>query len=157
MFYDFFGCFSGIFLTCQIENGNIVALSFGRKGASRAPSREAAGLWKDVEKQLTEYFDGRRREFDLPVKTAGTDFQMLVWEELRRIPYGRTRSYGEIANAIGKPGAARAVGGACNKNPIAIIIPCHRVIGADRSLTGFGGGLEVKKRLLELEGIGFKK
>jgi methylated-DNA-[protein]-cysteine S-methyltransferase len=101
--------------------------------------------------QLKEYFDGERREFDLGLAPTGTPFQLEVWSALREIPYGETASYGEIAAAVGQPGAARAVGGANNRNPIAIVVPCHRVIGANGSLTGYGGGLPRKRRLLALE------
>jgi methylated-DNA-[protein]-cysteine S-methyltransferase len=105
----------------------------------------------DVRSQLTEYFDGRRREFDLPLGLEGNPFELRVWEELCRIPYGETVSYGEIAREIGAPNAARAVGLANGRNPVALIVPCHRVIGADGSLTGYGGGLERKRLLLDLE------
>lgn len=101
--------------------------------------------------ELKEYFEGKRKCFDLPVKAEGTEFQTKVWNELTEIPYGETISYGEIAKRIGNPKASRAVGGANNKNPIIIVIPCHRVIGANGSLVGYGGGIEVKKKLLELE------
>jgi methylated-DNA-[protein]-cysteine S-methyltransferase len=101
--------------------------------------------------QLAEYFAGERREFDLPLKPAGTPFQRAVWEALREIPYGETAGYGELANRLGRPGAARAVGLANGRNPIAIVVPCHRVIGAAGALTGYGGGLERKRYLLELE------
>ena len=97
-------------------------------------------------------FSGRRRRFDLPLDLRGTDFQKRCWQELLKIPYGETRSYAEIARAIGNPAAVRAVGLANGQNPIAIIVPCHRVIGSDGSLTGYGGGLETKRKLLELEG-----
>ena len=103
-------------------------------------------------RQLEEYFAGRRRGFDLPLDLRGTDFQKRCWQELLKIPHGETRSYAEIARAIGNPAAVRAVGLANGKNPIAIIVPCHRVIGSDGSLTGYGGGLDVKRQLLELEG-----
>ena len=102
-------------------------------------------------KQLTEYFAGERREFDLPLQLSGTEFQLLVLEELKKIPYGETTSYGDIAKRIGKPKAMRAVGAANCRNPIPIIIPCHRVIGAGGDLTGFGGGLDTKSALLRLE------
>jgi methylated-DNA-[protein]-cysteine S-methyltransferase len=102
--------------------------------------------------QLAEYFAGSRQEFDLALLPEGTPFECSVWEQLRRIPFGETRSYGEIAEAIGRPGAARAVGRANGANPIPIVVPCHRVIGSNGSLTGFGGGLEAKSRLLEIEG-----
>jgi len=101
--------------------------------------------------QLEEYFDGERREFDLPLDPSGTPFQMAVWKELLAIPYGETRSYKQIAENIGSPKAFRAVGLANNRNPISIIIPCHRVIGSDGSLVGYGGGLDMKQKLLELE------
>ncbi len=102
-------------------------------------------------RQLRQYFSGERQEFDLPIRPQGTPFQERVWEELIKIPYGKTASYGEIAQRINKPKACRAVGMANRKNPIPIIIPCHRVIGKDGSLTGFGGGLSVKQQLLDLE------
>ena len=106
---------------------------------------------RDVAKQLKEYLDGKRKGFDLPLKFFGTDFQRSVWNALLTIPYGETRTYGEIARQIGNPNACRAVGMANHWNPIAIIIPCHRVIGADGSLTGFGGGLTLKQQLLDIE------
>lgn len=102
-------------------------------------------------RQLTEYFDGERQAFDLPLRLSGTEFQLLVLEELRRIPYGETTSYGAIAARIGRPKAVRAVGAANGRNPIPIIVPCHRVIGAGGDLTGFGGGLGTKEALLRLE------
>ncbi|MBW2659068.1 MAG: methylated-DNA--[protein]-cysteine S-methyltransferase [Deltaproteobacteria bacterium] len=105
----------------------------------------------DVLNQLKEYFAGRLQEFNVKMHLQGTDFQIRVWEELQQIPYGRTASYGEIAKRIGNPKACRAVGGANRKNPIPIIIPCHRIIGSDGSLTGFGGGLDLKKNLLQRE------
>jgi len=101
--------------------------------------------------QLEEYFSGKRLTFDLPLRPHGTAFQLSVWDALLAIPYGETRSYKEIAQAVGNPNACRAVGLANNRNPISIFIPCHRVIGSDGSLTGYGGGLEMKKRLLMLE------
>lgn len=101
--------------------------------------------------QLYEYFDGKRKEFDLSIKAIGTEFQMKVWNALRKIPYGETRTYGEIATTIGNPKACRAVGGANNKNPIGIIIPCHRVIGSNGDYVGYAGGLEMKEYLLQLE------
>jgi methylated-DNA-[protein]-cysteine S-methyltransferase len=104
-----------------------------------------------AESQLGEYFRGERRRFDLPLAFAGTDFQKRVWQALLTIPYGETRSYGEIACQIGAPKAVRAVGAANGRNPISIVAPCHRVIGASGSLTGFAGGLEAKRFLLALE------
>ncbi len=102
--------------------------------------------------QLAEYFAGERRAFDLPLDFRGTDFQKSVWAQLLTIPFGETRSYGELARALGNPTASRAVGAANGRNPISIITPCHRVVGASGSLTGFAGGLETKAFLLKLEG-----
>ncbi len=101
--------------------------------------------------QLRAYFAGERKQFDLPLEMEGTEFQLSVWRELQRIPYGETISYLELARRIGNPKAVRAVGLANGQNPIPIIVPCHRVIGSDGSLTGFGGGMENKRKLLELE------
>jgi methylated-DNA-[protein]-cysteine S-methyltransferase len=109
------------------------------------PALEAAAS------QLTEYFAGERREFDVPIDLRGTDFQNDAWRALATVPYGETRSYGEQADAIGRPGAFRAVGAANGRNPIPVILPCHRIVGSDGSLTGFAGGLDTKRRLLDLE------
>ena len=106
-----------------------------------------------VVEQLEDYFSGRRSQFDLVLAPRGTDFQHAVWAELRRIPPGETRTYGEIARALGRPGASRAVGRANATNPLPIVVPCHRVVGADGSLTGFAGGLGWKRRLLAIEGV----
>jgi methylated-DNA-[protein]-cysteine S-methyltransferase len=119
------------------------------------PPREwqrEVGPFRPVLAQLQEYFAGVRREFDLALAPHGTPFQLAVWRALTEIPYGETVSYGELARRIGPEGGARAVGLANGSNPLPIIVPCHRVIGADGSLTGFGGGLEVKRALLSLEG-----
>ena len=105
----------------------------------------------EVAKQLKEYFAGDRREFDLDLEMDGTPFQHDVWSFLRRIPYGEVRSYADVARQIGRPKAVRAVGAANGANPIPIIVPCHRVIGSNGSLTGFGGGIDVKRQLLKLE------
>lgn len=129
------------------------ALAQVRPTAEGVAPRAALRLLDRLERELRDYFAGRRRDFDLPLAARGTPFQERVWEELRRIPWGATRSYGEIARSLGMPGAARAVGHANNKNPIAIVIPCHRVIGADRRLVGYGGGIDKKVALLELEGV----
>jgi methylated-DNA-[protein]-cysteine S-methyltransferase len=109
------------------------------------PALEAAAT------QLAEYFAGDRKQFDLPLDLRGTDFQRDAWLALARVPYGETRSYGEQAEAIGRPGAFRAVGAANGRNPIPVILPCHRIIGASGALTGFGGGLGVKRQLLDHE------
>lgn len=107
----------------------------------------------DAAVQLAEYFGGARKSFDLDLAPSGTAFQLSVLDALQTIPYGETRSYADIARQIGRPAAVRAVGAANGRNPLPIVIPCHRVIGADGSLTGFGGGLETKRFLLELEGV----
>lgn len=108
-------------------------------------------LLQEAEEQLNEYFAGVRREFDLPLAPKGTPFQKAVWAEMCRIPYGETRTYGQLAAAIGRPSACRAVGGACHSNPIAILQPCHRVVGRSGHLTGYAYGVEMKQYLLELE------
>jgi methylated-DNA-[protein]-cysteine S-methyltransferase len=113
--------------------------------------RADRGTFADVRRQLAEYFGGDRITFDVPLAAAGTPFQRAVWRGLRGIPYGETISYGELARRIGRPSAVRAVGLANGRNPISVIVPCHRVIGADGTLTGYGGGIERKRLLLELE------
>jgi methylated-DNA-[protein]-cysteine S-methyltransferase len=117
-------------------------------GAEWQPADEP---FDEVRAQLADYFAGRRSNFDLPLAIAGSPFQRRVWRALQEIPYGETTSYGEIARRVGVPSAPRAVGVANGQNPVAVIVPCHRVIGADGSLTGYGGGLERKRLLLELE------
>lgn len=107
---------------------------------------------KETFNQLCEYFRGDRKEFDIPLNPSGTDFQQTVWSELLNIPYGKTRTYKDISKELGDEKAVRATGNACNKNPIPIIIPCHRVLGSDGSLTGYAGGTEIKQKLLKLEG-----
>ena len=107
--------------------------------------------FKEVSRQLLEYFDGKRKSFDVPLALSGTEFQVSVLEALQAIPYGETTSYGAIAKQIGRPKAVRAVGAANGRNPIPIIVPCHRVIGSGGDLTGFGGGLDTKAELLRLE------
>jgi methylated-DNA-[protein]-cysteine S-methyltransferase len=118
--------------------------------APRTWRADAAPFLAAIE-QLGEYFAGRRQRFELPLAPRGTEFQRRVWLALREIPYGETVSYGELARRIGNPGASRAVGLANGANPLPILVPCHRVIGADGSLTGFGGGLPIKRKLLALE------
>jgi methylated-DNA-[protein]-cysteine S-methyltransferase len=123
--------------------------AFGKEWAQNG----AAGPLPMVVRQLQEYFAGKRRKFELPLRMQGTAFQQRVWRELIEIPYGETWSYGQLAKRIGNPSASRAVGLANGRNPIAVIVPCHRVIGADGSLTGFGGGLPRKRWLLTHEGM----
>jgi methylated-DNA-[protein]-cysteine S-methyltransferase len=108
-------------------------------------------LIKEAAKQLNEYLDGKRTAFDIPLALEGTPFQMAVWKALQDIPYGETRSYRDIAESIGRPKACRAVGMANNKNPVAVFVPCHRVIGSDGKLVGYAGGMDVKEKLLALE------
>jgi methylated-DNA-[protein]-cysteine S-methyltransferase len=127
------------------DDGALTRVDFGAGDASDDPRFAAATA------QLHEYFSGRRTAFDLPLRPHGSPFEQLVWAELLQIPYGETASYAEIAARIGHPGKARAVGRANARNPIAIVCPCHRVIGSDGSLTGYAGGLETKRALLELE------
>lgn len=118
-----------------------------------AEVRPATGETATAERQLREYFESRRRFFELPLDLRGSAFQKAVWHEVAKIPFGTTASYGQIAHLIGKPKASRAVGAANGVNPIPIVIPCHRVIGSDRSLTGYGGGLPMKSWLLAHEGV----
>ena len=135
-------------LQLEYEDGMVTALKNATAGVKADPPTALSEL---VLRQLDEYFSGTRTEFAFPYRLNGTPFQEKVWEALRHIPYGETRTYKDIAIAIGHPKAFRAVGRANNANPIFIAIPCHRVIGADGSLVGYGGGLEMKKALLELE------
>lgn len=139
-------------LSLQADESAVSAMRFGAGGA-----QDASPLLDAAEAQLREYFAGARRTFDLPLAPHGTAFQQRVWTALRAIPYGETRTYGELAAAIGSPNASRAVGMANHRNPIPIIIPCHRVIGANGTLTGYAGGLEIKRKLLALEGINILK
>ena len=140
----------------------LVVLEFDRGlpqmiGGERIEWREAESRTRPVRTQLEEYFAGKRREFDLELDLRGTDFRKRCWEELLRIPYGETRSYGEIARAVGNPKGSRAVGQANHYNPIAIIVPCHRVLAGGCQLGGYGGGLPVKAFLLRLEGAEFRE
>lgn len=121
--------------------------AFGR----RADEREARGVFGAVIDQLSEYFAGERTDFEFETRPDGTDFQKRVWHALREIPYGQTRTYGQIAEQIGNPKSSRAVGMANGRNPLSIIVPCHRVIGSSGSLIGYGGGVDRKRFLLELE------
>ena len=114
--------------------------------------KEAAGKLRPYTRELEEYFTGTRREFSLPLDLRGTEFQLACWRALQKIPYGETRTYADIARAVGCPQGFRAVGMANNRNPIAIVVPCHRVIASNGTLCGYGGGLDVKKKLLQLEG-----
>lgn len=129
-----------------------IGLPEGRSAVQPASSwRRDDGLWAEARRQLTAYFAGALTEFELHLRPAGTPFQQQVWRALREIPYGETRSYGQVAAAIGRPAAVRAVGRANGANPLPIVIPCHRVIGSNGTLTGYGGGLAAKQWLLQLE------
>jgi len=129
------------------ENDFLISASFSETQAETSPTP----VLLQAVRELDEYFVGKRERFDVPLNPVGTSFQRKVWAELQRIPFGSTVSYGELARRIGQPNASRAVGMANHRNPLAIFIPCHRVIGSDGSLTGYAGGVEVKRFLLELE------
>jgi O-6-methylguanine DNA methyltransferase len=152
------------------SQGGLVALEFDHRlpgqQTIRPNPRDLRGERKNVQLQeseqalqpylgeLHEYFAGQRRQFDFPLDLRGTEFQLSCWRALLAIPYGETRSYGDIARAVGRPRGFRAVGMANNRNPVAIVVPCHRVIAADGTLCGYGGGLEIKRNLLQLERAG---
>ena len=134
------------------ENGEaITKIDYVPKDIEATDDRKQTELIKEAIKQLDEYFQGKRSIFDLPLAPEGTEFQKKVWNALKEIPFGETKSYGEIAKIIGNEKASRAVGMANNKNPIMIVIPCHRVIGANGKLVGYAAGLEVKENLINLE------
>ena len=137
-------------MTAVSQGDALTALTFGER-LPPGCALERTPLIANAAAQLGEYFAGKRQAFDLPLQPRGTAFQQTVWQALQQIPYGQTRSYGFIAAAVGRPQATRAVGGANHRNPLSILIPCHRVIGADGSLTGYGGGLHIKQALLLLE------
>ncbi|MBK9168153.1 MAG: methylated-DNA--[protein]-cysteine S-methyltransferase [Bryobacterales bacterium] len=143
---------AGVSLHIVADEGCVTRIEFGARrpeaGCVEDPNHPVVA---EALRQLHAYFAGELHEFDLPLAPEGTPFQRRVWEALRAIPYGETRSYGDIAKAIGAPKASRAVGAANGRNPIPVVVPCHRVIGADGSLTGFGGGLAIKRTLLDLE------
>jgi methylated-DNA-[protein]-cysteine S-methyltransferase len=135
------------------DNGDaITGVFFGREPPPGYKKAETP-LIRKAAAQIEEYLDGKRKQFKLPLALHGTEFQLAVWRALQDIPFGETRSYKEIAAGIGRPLAVRAVGMANNRNPISIIVPCHRVIGHDGKLVGYGGGLPLKQRLLELERV----
>ncbi len=149
-------------LVIGVSQSALVALEFDRGLPRTIAGRpvawdHSAEKTSHVRDQLEEYFAGKRRHFDLPLDLRGTEFQKRCWNELLRIPYGESRSYGEIARAVGSPNGFRAVGQANHYNPIAIIVPCHRVLAGGRYLGGYGGGLSVKAFLLRLEGAAFRE
>jgi methylated-DNA-[protein]-cysteine S-methyltransferase len=147
-------------LTLRLVAGNtgLRAIMFGEPESEVSGDGDADAVLGEAIDQLSAYFAGSLREFSLPLEMTGTDFQMRVWRLLREIPYGETRSYRDLAVAMGNPMAVRAVGAANGANPLPIVIPCHRVIGANGRMVGYGGGLPLKKRLLEFErGWGVEK
>ncbi|WP_288865848.1 methylated-DNA--[protein]-cysteine S-methyltransferase [uncultured Alistipes sp.] len=131
----------------------VTAVRFGAAGPAVGQAGDLPPVLRQAVEELREYFAGERREFTLPLAPAGTPFQQQVWTALREIPYGATCSYGRIAGRIGRPKACRAVGMANNRNPIAIVVPCHRIVGASGALVGYAAGLEVKEKLLALESM----
>ena len=144
-------------LLIGVSEEALVALEFDRGlpqkiGGRQIRWEESEARTRAVKQQLQEYFAGKRKKFAFPLDLRGTEFQMACWRALLDIPYGETRTYADIARAVDKPQGFRAVGMANNRNPIAIVVPCHRVIASDGTLCGYGGGLEIKRKLLELEG-----
>lgn len=160
-YIDEIGSPMGLVAFATNEEGALLGLSFRddrcRASLEKELKREGFALSRDEDRtaaareQLVEYFAGERRSFDLPVARRGSDFQEAVWEELSRIPFGETRTYGQVGEAIGWPGEAIEVGISCAANPVLLVVPCHRVVGADGSLKGYAGGLPLKERLLDFE------
>jgi methylated-DNA-[protein]-cysteine S-methyltransferase len=152
---NIFSCrLKGIYIVITEETvpeGKAITGVFFKKQPHTGYTKAETPLIKKAAAQIEEYLEGKRKQFTVPILLHGTEFQLAVWGALQTIPYGETRSYKEIAALIGRPKALRAVGMANNRNPISIIVPCHRVIGSDGSLTGYGGGLPLKQQLLELE------
>ena len=135
----------------RCEEAYVTGIDFAEEYPEEKEQQERTEVSDEAARQLEEYFQGKRKTFKLPLKLKGTEFQKLVWDALLTIPYGETRSYSEIACQIGRPKASRAVGMANHRNPVAIVVPCHRVIGKNGSLTGYAGGLDKKEKLLDLE------
>jgi methylated-DNA-[protein]-cysteine S-methyltransferase len=142
----------GVDLRLVASASGIRAIEFDPQPVPEWPRNDGNPLLLEAARQLRAYFAGQLRDFQLPLDIAGTDFQKRVWGQVSAIPYGETRSYLQISTALGSPRAMRAVGAANGANPVPIVVPCHRVIGAHGKLVGYGGGLAMKKRLLELEG-----
>jgi methylated-DNA-[protein]-cysteine S-methyltransferase len=156
MWFDAFDTRIGT-LTIAADNGGLCFVLFPDNkydAPNRGEWKRDAAALREAREQLLAYFAGERRTFDLPLNPKGTVFQLKVWNALARIPFGETRSYAQIASGIESPKAVRAVGAANGRNPLPIVLPCHRVIGANGSLTGFGGGLPLKRFLLDHEGVG---
>jgi methylated-DNA-[protein]-cysteine S-methyltransferase len=153
MRYDEIDSPVGPLLVAADEAGlRLIHFQAARRRKPEASWQRDPGAFRELAKQLGEYFRRERRTFDLPLAPRGTEFQLATWQALRAIPYGETIPYEELARRVGRPAASRAVGAANGANPLPIVVPCHRVIGKDGSLTGFGGGLDTKRALLELEG-----
>ena len=140
--------FENISLEIITENDKLKGINFVE--SFKEPTKDDS-FQKEIKKELMEYFEGKRKVFEIPLEVEGTEFQKKVWTEMAKIPFGERMSYGELAKKSGCPKGARAVGLACNKNKIPIIIPCHRVVGKNGNLTGFAGGLDIKAQLLKLE------
>ena len=140
--------FENISLEIITENDKLKGINFVE---SCKETTKDDNFQKEIKKELMEYFEGKRKVFEIPLEVEGTEFQKKVWTEMAKIPFGERMSYGELAKKSGCPKGARAVGLACNKNKIPIIIPCHRVVGSTGKMVGYGGGLEIKEYLLELE------
>lgn len=138
------------------KDGYITNINISNKVNNSTYILRKTPLISSTIRQLDEYFKGKRKVFDIPINPYGTQFQVAVWEDLLKIPYGEKKSYQDVAKDIGSPKSSRAIGGSVGKNPILIVIPCHRILGKDNSLTGFSAGIEVKKYLLNLEGIKYK-
>ena len=156
MYYSRYDSLAGPLIVAVSDKG-LFAVEFDR--GKFPSSRNKDIVWdfsdkktKPYTRELTEYFAGKLRDFSFPLDLRGTPFQLSCWHALLKIPYGETRTYADIARAVGQPQAFRAVGMANNRNPIAIVVPCHRVIASDGTLCGYGGGLDIKRKLLELEG-----
>ena len=146
-YYDYVNSPAGV-IEIAADDDHVRQIEFVKKAGARKGNK----LTREAAKQVREYFAGKREKFDLPLAQEGTDFQQAVWRALQSIPYGATRSYADIAKKVGRPKAVRAVGAANGQNKIAIVVPCHRVIGANGTLTGYAGGLDKKEVLLKLEG-----
>lgn len=155
MFYKIYDFEIGKLAICE-ENQKIVMVNIIKTKENadeiiKSSIQKETELIKNAKKQLDEYFAGKQKNFDIPIELNGTDFQIKVWKELLKIPYGETCTYLDIAKRVGNPNASRAVGMANNKNKIMIIVPCHRVIGSNKKLVGYAGGLDIKEKLLKLE------
>jgi methylated-DNA-[protein]-cysteine S-methyltransferase len=140
-------------LSLEADETGLTAVHFRGRSAYKPESSNTSDLLAEAARELQAYFEGRLTAFSVPLNWRGTPFQETVWRALMDIPYGETVSYGEIAKAIGRPKSARPVGGAVGRNPLPIIVPCHRVIGSDQSLTGFTGGIDIKVALLQQESL----